>query len=206
MMATINKLEMQNEEVKEKVSQSEASLDENDLDEDHEAEYVHLMSHLSQERKGEVKHTEWTRVFSRDSDSGKRVAIFAFGQDSNYDRSVRDLLLQTESFDGEILFSPQNFNAKDLPKNLSQCELDYGTLLHFAKLATKVKERFSKAEKALREADQSRFSFDESIHQHEIVEMKRGYELKKSSLPIDKMLLHNDNCENKIRRTFIKRH
>ena len=47
------------------------------------------------------------------------MGLFQFGLDLNYDRSVRDLLLQTDGFDGEILFSPQNFKAIDLPKDLN---------------------------------------------------------------------------------------
>ena len=134
------------EEVKSQKPENGLISQTSDSESEIDSQYAHLISDRNDKREDRRKSTEWTRVFSRDSDIEKRVGLFQFGPDLNYDRSVRDLLLQTDSFDGEILFSPQNFKAKDLPKDLNQSELDYDTLMHFAMLATKVKKRFFKAE------------------------------------------------------------
>ena len=90
-------------------------------------------------------NSQWTRVFSRDCHSDKKLPLYTLGPDLLYDRSIRDSLGEAINSTGEILFSPFMFNANDLSQDLTQNEVPLADLLRLGKAATKIKARFTRA-------------------------------------------------------------
>ena len=85
---------------------------------------------------------EWSRVFSRADINSQRASIYPLGPDLSYDKSIRDVMHQTGASSGEILFSPLNFRKVDIPSSTDTCKLSMATLMHYGKLATRVKAKF----------------------------------------------------------------
>ena len=108
-----------------------------------------MVAHLIEEEDPVKPTFEWTRIFTRDNGGGKQVGLFQLGADLRFDSSMRDALDQASEFQGEILFSPLEFKAQDLPSDLSECRLDSDTLMYFGKLATKVIDQFASAKNKL---------------------------------------------------------
>ena len=50
-----------------------------------DSQYGHLVSHLTKQETLPKDNNQWTRIFSRDTGSGLRSAIFPIGQDLIYD-------------------------------------------------------------------------------------------------------------------------
>ena len=76
------------------------------------------MTHLIAPDEAEKQSYEWTRVFSIKRHDTMQRPLFPLAPDLNYDASMRDILSQSESYPGEILFSPLRFTAADLPSCL----------------------------------------------------------------------------------------
>ena len=101
-----------------------------------DSQYGHLVAHLVEE-KVEKKGTEmWTRVFVRDTDSNTLPPIYEIGQDLIFNQSLRESVQKELEPTGEIVFSPKNFQAKDLVQDLNQRRLSLKQLTEFGWLAT----------------------------------------------------------------------
>ena len=106
-----------------------------------------------------------------------------------FDRSIRDMLSQSEADSGAILFSPLNFTRQDLPTSLVSCQLDPQTLMHFGKLASRAKDRFTASIKRLEAKATSHDAVREGDHSIDIPVLRRGYNRKREQKAMDKLII-----------------
>ena len=66
---------------------------------------------------------------------------------------MREALSQVSDYTGEILFSPQNFKASDLPNTLEEGKLEEQTLMELAVTATEITKAFRDAETKLADTE-----------------------------------------------------
>ena len=99
-------------------------------------DYDHLVAHLFPEEEQEGRSHRWTRVFSCKDAVDQQVALHELGPDQRYNTAVREALCQVSDYTGEILFSPQNFKASDLPNTLEEGKLEERAIIELAITAT----------------------------------------------------------------------
>ena len=121
--------------------------------EDCDRDYEQLVAHLFPEEEQEGKSHRWTRIFSSKDAVDKQVALHELGPDQRYDTALREALSQVGDYSGEILFSPQNFKASDLPNTLEEGKLEEQTLMELAVTATEITKAFRDAETKLADTE-----------------------------------------------------
>ena len=150
--------------------------------EDCDRDYEHLVAHLFPEEEQEGKSHRWTRIFGSKDAADKQVALHELGPDQRYDTAVREALSQVSDYTGEILFSPQNFKASDLPSTLEEGKLEERALMELAVTATEITKAFRDAETKLADTEVNGELKEEKGGEKSVAELKRGYTRKRDDL------------------------
>ena len=95
---------------------------------------------------------------------------------------MREALSQVSDHTGEILFSPQNFKASDLPSTLEEGKLEEHALMDLAVRATKITKAFNDFETMLTAQVTDGEAEEEKNSDKSVSELKRGYTRKKDDL------------------------
>ena len=95
---------------------------------------------------------------------------------------MREALSQVSDQTGEILFSPQNFKASDLPSTLEEGKLEDQALMELAVTATKITKAFNDFETTLTAKVADGEVEEEKGGDKSVSELKRGYTRKKDDL------------------------
>ena len=95
---------------------------------------------------------------------------------------MREALSQVSDHTGEILFSPQNFKASDLPSTLEEGKLEEHALMELAVRATKITKAFNDFETMLTAQVTDGEAEEEENSDKSVSELKRGYTRKKDDL------------------------
>ena len=99
------------------------------------------------------------------------------GPDQRYDTAVREALSEVADYTGEILFSPQNFKASDLPSTLEE-----HALMELAVTATEITKAFRDVEAKVAFAGVNGELEEEKAGDRSVPELKRGYTRKRDDL------------------------
>ena len=104
------------------------------------------------------------------------------GPDQRYDTAVREALSEVADYTGEILFSPQNFKASDLPSTLEEGKLEEHALMELAVTATEITKAFCDVEAKVAFAGVNGELEEEKAGDRSVPELKRGYTRKRDDL------------------------
>ena len=92
---------------------------------------------------------------------------------------MREALSQVSDYTGEILFSPQNFKASDLPSTLEEGKLEERALMELAVTATEITKAFNDIETKLTPKVADREAEEEKDGDRPVPDLNRDYTRKR---------------------------
>ena len=157
---------------------TQLTLDNFEEAEDEDPQYGHLTAHLVESAPRQGDNHQWSQVFTREEVETLQVAVHPLGPDLLYDKSLREAAAERTDLPGELVFSPTLFQAKDLRKDLAECEIPLDDLLGLGEVATKARQRFESAGRgAPADSSQVQAVLADSAESRSL-QLKRKYERK----------------------------
>ena len=101
-------------------------------------------------KQSRAQPLQWTRVKSLEMIKSQRVMVYKAAEDLKFDKSLKTIRKEMDQSRGEFVFDPEDF--KEVAKSFEEesYRLPEEGLLEYAKLATKLRRRFTEKAEAAR--------------------------------------------------------